>query len=118
MAIHSLFHRSRRALAVVAVLCAVAAPAFAVSLEEAKSQGLVGERLDGYLGLVAANPPAAVRDLVAEINRKRRQEYHEIAKRNQTSLDAVQVLAGKKAIEKTAPGRYVQLPSGEWTRKK
>jgi uncharacterized protein YdbL (DUF1318 family) len=34
-----------------------------------------------------------------------------------SSVDAVEALAGKKAIERTPPGQYVRLPSGQWVKK-
>ncbi|NNL06774.1 MAG: DUF1318 domain-containing protein, partial [Gammaproteobacteria bacterium] len=42
--------------------------------------------------------------------------YKDIAARNNTSLEAVELLAGKKAIEKSAPGSYIKL-GGSWQRK-
>ncbi|RMG91581.1 MAG: DUF1318 domain-containing protein [Zetaproteobacteria bacterium] len=90
----------------------------AVTLHEAKLQGLVGEQSNGYLGIV--HPPASpeIRRLVNEINRKRKTRYRSIASRTGTTLDQVEALAGKKAIEKTAPGLFVRLPSGRWIRKR
>ena len=90
--------------------------AFALSLDAAKSQGLIGEKPSGYLGIV--NPPgdAAVQQLVNEINSQRRAKYLQIANKNGTALVAVEQLAGKKAIEKTDPGNYVEI-NGNWKRK-
>ena len=93
------------------------APASAVTLDQAKSQGQVGEQANGYLGVVSAGAPADVQALVADINQKRKAEYQDIAQRNNTSLNAVEALAGKKAVELTPPGQYVRLPSGQWVRK-
>lgn len=88
---------------------------FALSLDEAKAQGLVGEKRDGYLGLVdPANREA--RELVADINERRRQAYQEIARRDGTTLSVVESLAGEKAIKKTKPGHYVEGPAG-WIKK-
>ena len=92
-------------------------PLLALSLSEAKDQGLVGERPSGYLGIVGAAPSSGVEGLVTDINRQRREKYQEIATRNHTNLQAVELLAGKTAIEKTLPGHYVQLPSGNWVKK-
>ncbi|WP_126456576.1 YdbL family protein [Sulfuriflexus mobilis] len=89
--------------------------AWALDLQAAKAQGLVGEQLDGYLGVVKAS--AAVQALVQQVNDGRRTYYEGIARRNGTSVQVVEVLAGKKAIELTPPGQYVQSPSGAWTRK-
>jgi uncharacterized protein YdbL (DUF1318 family) len=111
--------RRLRATLLAIVLAIAVAPAalWAASLDQAKSQGLVGEQANGYLGVVAANAPADVKALVADINQKRKQEYQSIAQRNKTSLDAVEALAGKKAIELTPAGQYVRPPSGQWVRK-
>ncbi|HLZ32932.1 MAG TPA: YdbL family protein [Nitrospira sp.] len=90
-------------------------PAFAISIEEAKAKGLVGERPNGYLGAVnPANPDAQA--LTNDVNQKRRQAYEDIAKRNRTSLDAVEALAGEKAIQNTRPGNFVEGPGG-WMKK-
>ncbi len=112
--------RARRAVLLLIGLLTVASwagTAWSVTLEQAKAQGLVGEQPNGYLGLVAANASAEVQALVADINKKRKAEYQAIAQRNNTSLEAVEALAGKKAIERTPAGQYVRLPSGPWVKK-
>ncbi len=93
-----------------------AASVFAADLDQAKRDGLIGERADGYLGLVVDSAAGDVKELVAEINEKRKNEYRRIARANDISLTQVQVLAGKKAIEKTATGQWV-LRNGGWERK-
>ena len=102
----------------IVLLFIVALPAsWALSLDEAKSGGLVGEQPNGYLGAVSTNPSSDVQALIANINQQRKQRYQEIANRNHTSLLAVEILAGKTAIKKTESGHYIQLPSGQWTKK-
>jgi uncharacterized protein YdbL (DUF1318 family) len=81
--------------------------AFAVDLDSAKSQGLIGERLDGYLGVVVENPSDEVKSLVEDVNTKRRARYQQIAKKNNIDLADVEARAGQKAIERTAPGGWV-----------
>lgn len=93
------------------------APSWAISLQDAKAQGLVGEQPNGYLGLVKANASADVKALMNNINAQRKQEYQAIARRNNTGLNVVEALAGKKAIERTPSGQYVKLPSGQWIKK-
>ena len=90
---------------------------WAMSLQDAKTQGLVGEQPDGYLGLVKSNASAEVKALMSDINAKRKQAYQAIAQKNHTDLNVVESLAGKKAIERTPNGQYVRLPSGQWIRK-
>ena len=94
---------------------AIVSPAYAVSLEEAKSKGLVGEKPNGYLGTVSPAGPD-VHALTTEVNQKRREAYQDIARRNGTQLEAVEALAGQKAIQNTKPGHYVEGPGG-WTKK-
>jgi hypothetical protein len=91
--------------------------AFGVTLDEAKQQGLLGERPDGYLGL--ANPSASsdAVSLMKDINNKRRDVYKGIAEKNGTALSAVEALAGAKAIEKTSSGQLIMQPNGTWTPK-
>lgn len=93
------------------------APAMAQSLnlDQAKSQGLVGERADGYLGVV--QNAAGVQRLVDEVNLQRRQLYRDIAAKNGIPVNAVEQLAGKKAIERAASDTYVQAGGGGWTKK-
>jgi uncharacterized protein len=98
-----------------AAALAFSAAAFSLSLEEAKSQGLVGEQPSGYLGVVGSATPEVAK-LVQEINQKRKSAYEAIAQRNGTQLTAVEQLAGKKAIEQTPSGQFVRLPSGEWAK--
>ena len=91
------------------------APAWALSLEEAKAKGLVGEKPSGYLGVVSGG--GDVQALVNDINQKRRQAYEDIASRNKTNIKDVETLAGEKAIQNTKPGHFVQSPSGQWMKK-
>ncbi len=89
--------------------------AFALDLDTAKSQGLVGERPDGYLGVVHGGSAEAAA-LVKDINAKRRAVYVDIAGKRGTSIGAVEVTAGQKAIEKTEPGNFI-LDGDHWVRK-
>lgn len=90
-------------------------PAFPLSIDDAKTQGLVGEKSNGYLGVVNPGSPEA-QTLTNEVNQKRRQAYEDIAARNRTQLETVETLAGEKAIQNTKPGHYVEGPGG-WTKK-
>jgi len=69
--------------------------AFGVTLNEAKQQGLLGERPDGYLGLATPSPSNKTVELMKDINRKRRDVYRGIAEKNGMSLSTVEALAGK-----------------------
>ena len=89
--------------------------AFALSLDEAKSKGLVGEKANGYLGVVNPGSQEA-QSLTNDVNQKRREAYQDIAARNKAPLETVETLAGEKAIQNTKPGHFVEGRAG-WTRK-
>lgn len=90
--------------------------ALAADLQQAKNDGLVGEQLNGYLGLVGAEASTEVRALITDVNAKRKAKYQSIATQNSARLETVELLAGKKAIEKTRPGHYIQSAAG-WKKK-
>ncbi|MDD2761784.1 MAG: YdbL family protein [Methylomonas sp.] len=97
-------------------ICCFAIPAYAVDLAQAKSQGWVGEQLNGLLGLVDAGAPAEVKTLVNSINAQRQAEYQRIAAKNGVPADEVAKLTAQKVIGQAGPGHYVQTPSG-WQRR-
>jgi len=107
----------RRVITIGVVLWCLAGgqPLFALTLDEAKTKGLVGEKSDGYVGLVSPSSGEA-QALTNEVNQKRRQAYEEIARRNGTSISAVEALAGEKAVANTKPGNFVE-GSGGWMKK-
>lgn len=105
----------KRFLVQCLVLFLAASPAWALSLEEAKQRGLVGETPSGYLEAVA--PSSEAQQLVVEINAKRTEAYKAIAAKNGAGVEAVAQIAGKEAIEKAPAGTFVKLPGGSWTRK-
>jgi hypothetical protein len=103
------------AVCVAILWTAVASSALALSLDEAKANGLVGEKANGYLGAVRqAN--AETQALIDDVNKKRQQAYEDIAKRNGTTVRSVETLAGEKAVQNTKPGNYIEGPGG-WVKK-
>ena len=84
------------------------------NLGPAKEAGLLGEQPNGYLGVVKAQGNAA--EIARLINDARRAEYQRLAKNNNIQLADVETMAGKKALEKTPVGQYIQL-NGKWLTK-
>lgn len=93
----------------------MAQPAYSIDLQTAKNQGLVGETPSGYLAAVKS-ASSETKALIQSVNAKRKQKYQEIATRNNTSLQTVEQLAGKKAIEKSKAGSYIKQ-GGSWQKK-
>lgn len=110
--------RRRAALALAAgaigLTLVSARSAFALDLDQARSQGLVGERFDGYVGIVQQAP--GVSQLVDSVNAQRRRVYRDTASSTGQSLDVVERLAGERQIRRANPGWYVDTGSG-WQRK-
>jgi uncharacterized protein len=102
---------------VITALGLGAAPAAAASLDQAKAAGQVGERIDGYVGVVDAGAPGDVKALVEQINAERKAKYAEIAQKQGAPVAAVAQIAGKKLIERTPKGQYFMDADGQWLRK-
>ena len=107
-------HTIMKTLTVLIVTLLLASPALALNLDEAKSQGLVGEKHNGYVGVVKSS--AGVDSLVRSINAQRKAHYQDISQKNGTSLGNVEKLAGQKLINRTPRGQYIDTGSG-WVRK-
>lgn len=84
-------------------------PAYAA----ARAAGQVGEKIDGYLGVVGAGTPA-LQAVVNDINIKRRAVYAQKAQAANATLDEYALTAGCQAIMATKPGEKYQAPDGSW----
>jgi len=97
------------------LISAMAFSAWAISLSDAKQQGLVGEMPNGYLGMVVDN--AEAKNLVASVNKKRKSIYIKLARKNKITMQQVTVLAGKKSLAKTQSGHLIKNAAGQWVKK-
>ena len=88
----------------------------AANLAPAKSAGIIGEQASGYIGFVKA-ASADVKQMVLDVNAKRKAKYKQIAKKQKISLGEVEKIGGKKAIAKTKSGNYVKRAGAGWTKK-
>ena len=120
--IHSLTTGSVIKTLLLSAVFAISMPLFAMNLQQAmsalpnaKTQGLVGEQPNGYLGVVQSSPEA---DNIAKlINDARRAEYARLAKENNIAVADVEAMAGQKAVERTSRGHYILL-DGKWQQKR
>ncbi|MGF1545454.1 MAG: YdbL family protein [Parvularculaceae bacterium] len=106
-------------LALAAVASFAAANAFAASaaIEAAKDQCVVGERNDGYLGIVSgATASADLRREVSSINQQRKAAYARLAARNGVTIDDTARLTAERLISQAGSGECVQNASGAWVR--
>lgn len=114
---HSLTRKIALGGAVAALaLTGVASTAFAQrdpAYAAARSSGKVGEKMDGYLGIVGTASPELQR-LVDDINIKRRAVYAQRAQQARATVEEYALTAGCQAIAKTVPGEKYQAPDGTW----
>jgi uncharacterized protein YdbL (DUF1318 family) len=89
--------------------------AFALTLNEAKQQGRVGETLSGYLAPLKQD--AESNALANRINEARKQQYQQVAQENNVSTDEVAKLAGQKLVARAGKGEYVRGINGQWLQK-
>lgn len=102
--------------AVAVALGGIAPPAFAQrdpAYAAAREAGKVGEKMDGYLGIVGAETEP-LRRVVNDINIKRRALYSQRAQATNATLEEYALTAGCQAIAATAPGEMYQAPDGSW----
>lgn len=111
--------RAWAALFGLALATAVAPAALALpdALEAARRDGIVGEQVDGYLGLVKGDAPADIRRQVEAVNAQRRKKYAEIAKERNVDVAAFAAITGKKLVEESPPGSFVRGGDGRWVEK-
>lgn len=83
----------------------------------ARAAGEVGERMDGYLGIVGT-ATSPLRALVDDINIRRRAVYAERAQAEGATLEEYAFTAGCLAILRTQAGEMYQAYStGQWVRR-
>ncbi|MDO6592523.1 YdbL family protein [Neptuniibacter sp. 1_MG-2023] len=99
------------------MLSIIATPVWAISMDDAKSQGLIGERSNGYIGVVTSTPSAGLRSLVDSINNKRREAYTKRAAKAGVERSVFEIRMGQRLQQRTPAGQYIQLQNGNWQKK-
>jgi len=78
-----------------------------------RSQGLVGEEPDGYLGIVGTPTPDLER-VVNDINLRRRAHYTAEAARLQATVEQFAFTTACNLIQNLDPGLKYRAPHGTW----
>lgn len=89
----------------------------ALTLDEAKDTGALGETLSGYLAPINTDNQDAVK-LANQINQEREKKYSEIAAKNNLKTNEVARIAGQKLVDRANKGEYVRGINGQWLQKK
>lgn len=101
----------------VAATVSVAVPAAAQSpvIGEAMVTGQVGERYDGYMGIVGT-PSAELRRQVAAVNIRRRNLYIDLGSRRNVTAQLVGMATACQLFSQLSPGEAYMLNDGTWRR--
>jgi uncharacterized protein YdbL (DUF1318 family) len=99
------------------LILAFSYPAWAIDLDDAKSQGLVGEANTGYLAAVKTPASDEVEALVAQVNAKRKAAFAKTSQNTGATVEQVRVRFYQLAVQNTRPGHYYQDEGGNWKKK-
>jgi len=108
----------KRLIILLLALASLSAPAMAqetMAIVQARRAGLIGERVDGYLGFVVT-PSPTLRRQVGAINIRRRSLYSNLAARRGVTPEEVGVTAACTLLRRIAPGEYYLPAQGGWRR--
>ena len=106
-----------RKLLVLFLLTFTLQSAWAIDIDTAKTQGLVGEANTGYLAAVKPPGSAEVQALISSVNSKRKAEFEKTANKTTATIAQVSNRFYELAVERTASGHYYQDERGNWKRK-
>ena len=104
-----------RLITTTLALVLFSAQALALTLNEARQQGRVGETLNGYLEPLRQDKGTL--ELVKQINAARSDSYQQLADDNNLPVDQVAKMAGQKLVARAQPGEYVKGRNGKWLKK-
>lgn len=102
---------------VAIVMCLALQTAWAIDIQSAKDQGLVGEANNGYLAAVKTPASAEVSQLISEVNDKRKSQFTRTSKKTGATMQQVSMRFYQLAVEKTRRGHYYQDANGRWVKK-
>lgn len=99
---------------------AVSSPALAQgrdpAYDAARRAGQVGEKMDGYLGVVGTQA-ASVEKIASDINIRRRENYAQKAQEQHVTLQEYAFTQGCVLIGRLEDGLKYQAPDGGWKTK-
>ena len=84
---------------------------------QARSAGTIGERYDGYLGVIGAASPS-LRRQVAAINIRRRSLYSSLAVRRGATPAEVGITAACTLLGRVGVGEYYLMGTGTWQQRR
>lgn len=83
-------------------------------IDKAKSKGVVGETIAGYLALTGSSASSEVINAMNEINIRRKSVYTEAARAQNVQIDVIATITGEKLIAKAKAGEKILDNTGNW----
>lgn len=102
-------------LAIAVGLSAQPASAQTPAIAQAIQAGQVGERYDGYMG-VLGNVSGEVRRQVSAVNIRRRNLYLQLSSRRNVTAELAGMATACQLLSQLAPGEPYMLSDGVWRR--
>ena len=81
--------------------------------QNARTNGQIGEQIDGYLAVIGNQSPE-IDALTNKINILRKQVYTKTAASQNVTVKTAAFLGGCKNIQRTVAGEKYQAPDGSW----
>lgn len=103
------------ALAIMALF--IPSSATALSLDELRAQGTVGERYDGYAIVRTTPPPAGAAAFVEQVNAQRQKIYEQRAAQQGVTAGQVGRVYAKQLYDDLPTGTWFLDEAGRWVRK-
>jgi hypothetical protein len=101
----------------VAALFATPVKAQSPAIARAIQSGQVGERYDGYLGIVGARSPELGR-AVSAVNIQRRKLYTDLSTRRNVTTELVGMATACQLLSQLPVGEAYMLTDGAWRRRR
>jgi uncharacterized protein YdbL (DUF1318 family) len=104
----------------IALALSIAAPAHAASaaIEAAKAQCVIGEQIDGYLGVIDnVRADEELKREVRSVNQQRKAAYAELAAKNGVTIEQAAQVTAERLLNGAPSGHCIQSPDGGWVKK-
>ena len=105
-----------KSLFVAATLLVASQLSLALTLDEARDKGMLGENASGYVEMTPRGD-ASAQMVMDDINTKRKAKYQSIANKQKTALKNIEKIAGEKITGKLPAGQFYKDVSGKWNKK-
>ena len=84
-------------------------------IEQGKTDGVIGETVNGYIGFRSLDVPEELQREVSKINLERKAAYREFAEQKQITIEVAAALTAEKLITRASQDQWVRDADGNWS---